>query len=45
MINMWGYSMMSFFVSMSRFGIKGAFAARAFREFKEMVKVLYVVGI
>jgi len=45
MINTWGYSTMSFFAPMSRFGTKGASAARASREFKEMVKALHAAGI
>ena len=45
MVNTWGYSTMSFFAPMSRFGTRGSNAAQASREFKEMVKALHKAGI
>jgi isoamylase len=38
MINIWGYSHITFFAPMSRFAAGGAGAAAAAREFKQMVK-------
>lgn len=45
MINIWGYSHISFFAPMSRFAANGAGPAAAAREFKEMVKTLHAKGI
>ena len=45
MVNTWGYSTMSFFAPMTRFGKKGCDAATASREFKEMVKACHKAGI
>ena len=38
MVNIWGYSHISFFAPMSRLAAGGAGAAAAAREFKEMVR-------
>jgi isoamylase len=38
MVNVWGYSHMTFFAPMSRFAAGGAGAAAASRDFKHMVK-------
>ena len=45
MVNTWGYSTMSFFAPMTRFGARGCAAREASREFKEMVKALHAAGI
>lgn len=45
MVNTWGYSTMSFFAPMTRFGKKGCSAREASREFKEMVRALHAAGI
>jgi isoamylase len=45
MVNTWGYSTMSFFAPMTRFGRRGCDASSAAREFKEMVKALHAAGI
>ncbi|KIZ03733.1 glycogen operon protein GlgX [Monoraphidium neglectum] len=44
MVNIWGYSHMSFFAPMSRFG-RGEGPAAAARDFKTMVKELHSAGI
>jgi isoamylase len=38
MVNVWGYSHMSFMAPMSRFGTPGCGPVKAAREFKEMVR-------
>jgi isoamylase len=38
MVNVWGYSHMSFFGPMSRFAVNGGGPVAAAREFKELVK-------
>lgn len=45
MINTWGYSTMSFFAPMTRFGKPGCDGVSAGREFKEMVRALHEAGI
>lgn len=45
MVNVWGYSHMSFFAPMSRFAAAGGGPVAAAREFKEMVKTLHDNGI
>jgi isoamylase len=38
MVNVWGYSHMSFMAPMARFGTPGVGPVQAAREFKEMVR-------
>ena len=45
MVNIWGYSHLSFFAPMSRFGSGGKGPAAAAREFKQLVKALHGAGI
>ncbi|KAF8065538.1 ISA3 [Scenedesmus sp. PABB004] len=45
MVNVWGYSHVSFMAPMSRFASPGAGPAAAAAEFKEMVKALHARGI
>lgn len=45
MINIWGYSHISFMAPMSRFAVGGAGPAAAAREFKAMVKALHAQGV
>uniref|UniRef100_A0A383WPZ9 isoamylase n=1 Tax=Tetradesmus obliquus TaxID=3088 RepID=A0A383WPZ9_TETOB len=45
MVNVWGYSHMSFMAPMSRFGTPGCGPVQAAREFKEMVRTLHNAGI
>lgn len=45
MVNIWGYSHISFIAPMSRFAAEGGGAALAAREFKETVKALHRAGI
>jgi len=40
MVNVWGYSHLSFFAPMARFASDGAGPAAAAREFKELVRAL-----
>ncbi len=45
MVNIWGYSHLSFFAPMSRFGSGGKGPAAAARELKQLVKALHAAGI
>jgi len=45
MVNVWGYSHLSFFAPMARFASDGAGPAAAAREFKELVRALHGAGI
>lgn len=45
MVNIWGYSHMSFFAPMARFAAGGAGPAAAARQFKELVRALHKAGI
>ncbi|KAL6778753.1 ISA3 [Auxenochlorella protothecoides x Auxenochlorella symbiontica] len=45
MVNVWGYSHLSFFAPMSRFAADGGGPLAADRELKEMVKALHAAGI
>ncbi len=45
MVNIWGYSHLSFFAPMSRFGSGGKGPAAAARELKQLVKALHSAGI
>lgn len=45
MVNIWGYSHISFMAPMSRFAADGGGATTAARELKEMVKALHAAGI
>jgi isoamylase len=45
MVNIWGYSHLSFFAPMSRFGSSGKGPAAAAKEFKQLVKALHGAGI
>ncbi|CAL8468466.1 g8006 [Coccomyxa elongata] len=45
MINIWGYSHLSFFAPMARFGSGGRGPAAAARELKQLVKALHAAGI
>ena len=45
MVNVWGYSHLSFFAPMARFTSGGAGPAAAAREFKELVRALHGAGI
>ena len=45
MVNIWGYSHLSFFAPMSRFGSGGKGPAAAAKEFKQLVKALHGAGI
>ena len=45
MVNIWGYSHMSFFAPMARFASGGAGPAAAARQFKELVRALHKAGI
>lgn len=45
MVNIWGYSHLSFFAPMSRFGSGGKGPAAAAKEFKQLVKALHGSGI
>eukprot|EP00878_Enallax_costatus_P007157 GHUV01007501.1.p1 GENE.GHUV01007501.1~~GHUV01007501.1.p1 ORF type:complete len:653 (+),score=139.42 GHUV01007501.1:404-2362(+) len=45
MVNVWGYSHMSFMAPMSRFGTPGSGPVQAARDFKEMVRTLHNAGI
>ena len=45
MTNVWGYSHISFFAPMSRFGSGGEGPIAASREFKTLVKALHAAGI
>jgi len=45
MVNIWGYSHLSFFSPMSRFGSGGKGPAAAAKEFKQLVKALHGAGI
>lgn len=45
MVNIWGYSHLSFFAPMSRFGSGGKGPAAAARELKQLIKALHNAGI
>ena len=45
MVNIWGYSHLSFLAPMSRFGSGARGPAAAAREFKQLVKALHGAGI
>jgi len=45
MVNIWGYSHISFMAPMSRFAVGGGGPAAAAREFKSMVKALHAAGV
>ena len=45
MINIWGYSHISFIAPMSRFAADGGGAAKAAWEFKDTVRALHNAGI
>ena len=45
MVNIWGYSHLSFFAPMSRFGSGAKGPAAAAKEFKQLVKALHASGI
>ena len=45
MVNIWGYSHLSFFAPMSRFGSGGKGPAAAAKELKQLVKALHSAGI
>ena len=45
MVNIWGYSHLSFFAPMSRFGSGARGPAAAARELKQLVKALHGAGI
>lgn len=45
MVNIWGYSHISFMAPMSRFAAAGAGASAARREFKQLVRALHDAGI
>lgn len=45
MVNIWGYSHISFLAPMTRFAADGAGPAAAARELKELVKALHAAGI
>ena len=45
MVNVWGYSHLSFFAPMARFAEGGGGALAAAREFKQLVRALHAAGI
>lgn len=45
MVNIWGYSHISFLAPMARFATEGGGPSAAAREFKETVKALHAAGI
>lgn len=45
MVNIWGYSHISFLAPMSRFAADGSGPQHAARELKELVKALHAAGI
>lgn len=45
MVNIWGYSHISFFAPMSRYAADGAGPAAAAKEFKQMVQQFHKAGI
>ena len=45
MVNVWGYSHISFLAPMARFAADGGGTFAAGREFKQLVKALHAAGI